>query len=369
MSSSSPRPRLAPTVLLLAVLACSSSSVPGEPAGDDPDAGSDPRAPTEASTDDDASATPAVSVHAVVDLPRTIATQGLSATAFDPTTRTLFALQDKRAAITPLIAGEGFDAFTVGTSIALTGRTDAAWDGEGLVRAAGGYIAVSVETAPVVERFDGTGKLTGAVPMPAHFANQAPGNKGLESLTLSPSGRYLFTANEAALTSDGATATKSKGTTVRILRRELATSIDTEVAYRTETLGAGGATGDMGVSELAAVSDDVLLVLERGFQAGYGSTVRIFRVDVTSAARVEAIASLTDATPVVTKTLVVDLSTLPAGTVTHPGTQPNPILDNYEALAIGPSLPDGRRLIFVTSDDNASASQVARVLILAVRGL
>ena len=55
--------------------------------------------------------------------------------------------------------------------------------------------------------------------------------------------------------------------------------------------------------------------------------------------------------------------------MTHPSTQPNPILDNYEALAIGPALADGRRLLFVTSDDNASASQVARVLVLAVRGL
>lgn len=62
-------------------------------------------------------------------------------------------------------------------------------------------------------------------------------------------------------------------------------------------------------------------------------------------------------------------STLPAGNTKHPGTQPNPILDNYEALAVGPTLADGRRLLFVTSDDNASTTQVARVLVLAVRGL
>ncbi len=36
----------------------------------------------------------------------------------------------------------------------------------------------------------------------------------------------------------------------------------------------------------------------------------------------------------------------------------------YEALAVGPTLPDGRRLVFVTSDDNGSATQVARVLSL-----
>jgi hypothetical protein len=357
--------------LLATAAACSSS---GTDSGASADAGA-AEGDGEASADggaagDDAGAAPLeVSLYARIDLPRTGATQALSATAFDPATRTLFALQDTGPNIVPLVANETFDALTVGAPLPLTGRPDAAWDGEGLVRDDGGFIAVTVETAPTVERFDAAGTRTGAVTFPARFADQAPGNKGLESLTLSPSGRFLFSANESALTTDGVAATKSKGTTVRILRRELATGADRESAYRTEPLGAGGATGDMGVSELAAVSDDVLLVLERGFQAGYGNTVRLFRVDLAGAERVDAVASLTDATPVLTKTLVVDVASLPPGDATHPGTQPNPLLDNYEALAIGPALADGRRLVFVTSDDNASATQVARVLVLAVRGL
>lgn len=370
---------LTASALLVAALAlatggaaCSSSAGDGD--GVDAGAGGDDGGVEGASAHDgaggdDASASLEVTLHAVVDLPRTSATQALSATAFDPTTRTLHALQDTGPSIVPLVASPEYDAFTVGTPLVLTGRTEAAWDGEGLVREGGGFIAVTVETAPLVERFDATGQRTGAVPLPARFAEQASGNKGLESLTLSPSGRYLFTANESALTTDGVAATKSKGSTVRILRRELATGADRETAYRTEPLGAGAAAGDMGVSELAAVSDDVLLVLERGFQSGYGNTVRIFRVDVSTGTPVGDQASLSDATPVLTKTLVVDLATLPAGSTKHPGTQPNPLLDNYEALALGPTLADGRRLVFVTSDDNASATQVARVLVLAVRGL
>jgi hypothetical protein len=342
--------------------ACSSSSggavgpVAAEAGSEAPDAG------------DDADV-PAVTVHAVFDLPRNTTTQSLSGTAFDPATRTLFAIPDNRPAIVPLVASEDFTSFTVGTPIPITGRPDVAWDGEGLVRTGGGYIAVTVETVPTIERIDATGKRTAAVTFPAHYANQASGNKGLESLTISPSGLYLFTANENALVPDGAKPSKSRGTTVRILKRELATGTDIELAYRTEPLGPGGAVGDMGVSELAAIDDNVLLVLERGFQADYGNTVRIFRVDLTTGTRVDAIASLTDATPVLEKTLLVDLVTLPSDGVTHPGIEPNPILDNYEALALGPTLADGRRLLFVTSDDNASASQVARVLVLAVRGL
>ena len=63
---------------------------------------------------------------------------------------------------------------------------------------------------------------------------------------------------------------------------------------------------------------------------------------------------------------MIDLATLPSEGITHPGTQPNPILDNYEALAIGPALADGRVTLFVTSDDNGSAEQVARILVLAI---
>jgi len=314
--------------------------------------------------------TPRVKVHALFDLPRMHSTHSLSGTAFDPATRTLFAIPDKDPMIVPLVANADFTAFTVGTPLPLTGRVDTAWDGEGLVRADGGFIAVTQETVPLVERFDATGKRTGAITLPAHFAMQAPpGNKGMESLTISPSGRFLYTANENALVMDGSPSTKTRGTIVRILKRELATNKDIELAYRTEPLGAGGATGDMGVADLAAVDDDVLLVLERGFQPDYGNTVRIFRVDLRTGTHVEGAPALSDATPVLTKTLIVDIGTLPPGSASHPGPEPNPILENYEALALGPTLADRSRLLFVTSDDNASATQVPRVLVLAVSGL
>ena len=357
-------------VLVMSACRCSSSSPVSPVDVGDAGAGAGSDASDDGATSTgDASAALPVTVHALFDLPRMKITQSLSATAFDPATRTLFALPDKDPMIVPLVGNADFTSFTVGTPLPLTGRADTAWDGEGLVRIDGGYVAVTVETEPRVERFDGAGKRTGAVALPPHFAMQAPGNKGMESLTLSPSGRFLFTANEAALTIDGLPSTKTRGTTIRILKRDLSTSTDIELAYRTEPLGAGGASGDMGVSELAAIDDNTLLVLERGFQVGYGNTVRIFRVDLRTGAHVETTPALNDATPVLTKTLVVDIGLLPPGNATHPGPEPNPILDNYEALALGPTLPDGRRLLFVTSDDNASATQVPRVLVLAIQGL
>ena len=106
-----------------------------------------------------------------------------------------------------------------------------------------------------------------------------------------------------------------------------------------------------------------------GYQSDIGNTVRLFRVSVAGAADVSSVAALGADTAALQKQLVVDLATLPSEGFTHPSTQPNPILDNYEGLSLGPTLSDGRRLLFVTSDDNAQAVQVARVLVLAIRGL
>jgi len=170
----------------------------------------------------------------------------------------------------------------------------------------------------------------------------------------------------AALVPDGPAASPSRGTLVRIWRRELGTSKDQEFAYRTEPLGAGRG-GDMGVSELAALSGDGLLVLERGYQKGYGNTVRIFRTVLTGARDISGASSLDEGTPSLEKALVVDLAALHDPGMLLRGPQPNSLLENYEAMSIGPVLADGRRLLFLISDDNGRADQVTRILVLSLR--
>ncbi|AKV00708.1 hypothetical protein AKJ09_07371 [Labilithrix luteola] len=350
------------------VLSCASCSSSSKDAGATPaDASSTSRPPTDTGGGDAGTSSVEVELYGFTDLPRKATTQSLSGTAFDEASRTLWAIQDKTTDIVSFQANEDYTSWTETGKTVFQGMPAGPWDGEGLVRIGTDFIAVTDETTPSVARFDATGHFLASLEMPAHFATQSAGNKGLESLTLSPSGRYLFTANESALATDGPGATKTAGTTVRILRRELASNHDEEHAYRTEPLGAGTG-GDMGVSDMLALSDDDLLVLERGYQSGYGNTVRIFRVSLAGAPDVLDVKNLSASTPVLAKTLLVDLSTLPPSDAPNPQTQPNPLLDNYEALALGPKLPDGRRLVFVTSDDNASKAQVPRILALAVRG-
>lgn len=309
----------------------------------------------------------AVRVHAAFDLPREARTRTLSAlTGRGPE---LFALPDKSRRIITLTANAEYTEFTVGDGFELTGLTHPTWDGEGLARAAdGSFYVVADETAPHVIHVSAEGAQLDVVEIPERFADQASNNKGLESLALAPSGTFLFSCNESALTSDGPAASKTQGTVVRILRLPIGGGAAREYAYRTEPLGAGS-RGDMGVSDVTALGDDSLLVLERGYQSDYGNTVRLFRVSLAGATDVAALDSLGDAPPVVDKELIVDLATLPPGDVQHPAKQPNPLLDNYEAITVGPTLPDGRASVILLSDDNAQASQVARVLVLSLRSL
>jgi hypothetical protein len=350
---------------LLLVLGCATApTVVPDDAGmqPEPDAG----APPDAGTPD---AGPDVELLSVIDLPRMTSTQGLSGTWFEASTGILYALQDTGPHITQLVVAGDFKSILVGAQLNLTGRPNLTWDGEALTRVGDEFYASTDEETPLLERFTPSGAYLGGLTVPANYSMHTY-NHGVEGMSAEPDGGFLFICNEESLDSDGPQSHQDNGTTVRILRRDLGTQHDEERAYRTEPLGAGGtASADMGVSDLLALGPTDLLVLERGYQGGYGNTVRIFRVDYSMGADVIGVASLSLSTPVLTKTLVVDIGTLPSNGISNPGVQPNPILDNFEGLALGPRLDDGRRVIFVTSDDNARATQVPRVLVLAIRGL
>lgn len=360
--------RLFPSIVSLAagawLLACSASAEPSSPT-------TEPLVDAGAQVDSGVDASAAkleVALLAHVDLPRSVGTRALSGTVYDEASRTLLAVQDTAPGLLPFVVSEDFQSVTAKAPVPLTGRTRAGWDGEGITRVGSELFVLTEETVPTLERFDLEGRALGPVALPAVFAEQRSGNKGIEALSASPSGKALFFANEQALLPDGPGPTKSTGTVVRLVKHDLPDGAFHTYAYRTEPLGAGTG-GDMGVSEVLALSDDRVLVLERGYQSDFGNTVRIFLVDLASASTPGDLPKLPADVTVLPKVLVADLGTLECATCTHPGKQDNPLLDNFEALALGPRLPDGRRVLFVTSDDNSSSTQVARVVVLAVRGL
>lgn len=290
----------------------------------------------------------------------------LSGIAWDSATNTLYAITDDRPQIIPIRPSAGYQTWTFGEPIAVSIPIE--WDGEGIVLTPDGFI-ISNEFGPSIFELDRAGGTAGEVTVPAHFTRILR-NRGFEALALSPEGRYLFTANESPLEGDGPQPSADTGGLVRILRIDRTMGTAAEYAYRTDPIPVAGEGADRGVVEMVALSATELLVMERSFIPDFGNNVRIYRVGIGAAADVLSIDNLTDATPVVAKTLLVDLADLDDSAFPEPRQpQPNKILDNFEALALGPVLPDGRRILFVVSDDNKRDTQTARILVLAVTGL
>jgi hypothetical protein len=301
-----------------------------------------------------------VAVWSFFDLPEDPRSRELSGICWDVATRTLFAVQDEAPRIVTLRPDDDLQRWSFGESVNV--NVSGPLDLEGLVVVPEGFIVCS-EDGPRILELDREGMLRAEIHVPARFRD-ARANKSLESLTISPSGRYLYTTSEAALERDGAMATQTAGTRVRILRLERHRGEVSEHAYTTDPALRDG--GDHGVSDLCALSDDDLLVLERGWMKGAGNTARIYRVSLDDGASSLGLPTLAPSSPTLKKTLLADLGSLRAsGIPASKQPQPNPILDNYEGLTIGPVLKDGRPTVIVVSDDNGRSDQVARILVLA----
>ena len=308
--------------------------------------------------------TSSVELYSWFDLPSDDSrSRELSGIAWDEATRTLWGVQDANSAkLVPLLPDRDFKRWSLGTPIEL--RTSFPLDLEGLVVVEDGFIVAS-EAGPRILEVDRAGKLRRDIPLPEHFAN-ARDNKSLESLTIDPALDYLFTTSEGALTCDGEMATAKRGARLRILRIGRRDGAYEEHAYTTDPLP--HASGDYGVADLAAISKDDLLVLERGWTPGEGNTARVYRVLLTDASSsCLALPSLGADATMLEKSLLIDLATLPAqGLPASKQRQKTALLDNFEGMAIGPRLPDGRASILLISDDNGRSDQFARLLVLAV---
>lgn len=175
---------------------------------------------------------------------------------------------------------------TGGTAISISGISSVAlekvYDVEGCAYDHGNgtiWIANEVESATygagrneISEYNVTTGKRTGRqAVLPSWFNSATVGNYGLESLSIAPDGLTLWTANEEALTCDDTRSSYSKGTVCRLVKFTRATIYDdweltAMYAYRTEKwsqqYGYGG-TGRRGISDLEALPDGSLLIMER----------------------------------------------------------------------------------------------------------
>ncbi|PMQ11517.1 esterase-like activity of phytase family protein [Janthinobacterium sp. AD80] len=221
---------------------------------------------------------------------------------------------------------------------------------------------------PFVRHADRDGKFLATLPTPAMFKVSkdevgSRNNMSFEGLSFAADGKSLWLGMEAALYQDGPLATPDHGSVVRITRLDRSGKVLGQYAYPIEAVASRPAPGreaDNGVSEILAVNDHQLLVVERaGVEnaAGvYANHVRIYLMETDGATDIQAIPALAGASYVpARKRLLLDLEKLGLARV-----------DNIEGMAWGPRLANGSRSLVLVSDDNFNAQQVTQILAFEV---
>ncbi|MGN1359441.1 MAG: esterase-like activity of phytase family protein [Kiritimatiellia bacterium] len=227
-----------------------------------------------------------------------------------------------------------------------------------------GTLWIADEEGPKIEEFSLNGQRLGSVTLPEIY-RAARYNLSLESLTISPDGLELWTANEEALCNepmgvdDGNTAMPTAGSLVRLTRFHRKDSQSPWIpsgqwAYLTDSPDGKPYKGNVwsGVSDLCKLDDGRLLVLERAMRVTWllpSFRCRLYEVDCRAATDISKIRSLRNAPYVpAVKKLVYDADTSFA---------------NYEGICRGPSLPDGRKTLLLVSDGDPPAAKCIMTLV------
>jgi len=320
---------------------------------------------------------------------------GISGMDRDPSTDLWYLLSDDRSQTAPArfytariaIGASGFDVIAVQDAVTLKQADGSAYpdpkqggdvpDPEALrIDPRNGELVWSSEgdrrlgLDPWVRRASRSGELLGQWPLPKNLAvhkDQELGsrnNLSLEGLAFAPDGASLWLAMEAPLYEDGPVPTPEHGALARFTRVARDGEVLAQYAYPVDAVPVAGTGGrqrsDNGVSEILAIGDGSLLVIERsGHEVGeslFEFSVRVYEAKVRRATNVAGLASLTGASYIpMSKRLILDLTQAGLGRI-----------DNIEAAAWGPRLPDGRPTLVLASDDNFAPNQVNQFIVFAI---
>lgn len=251
-------------------------------------------------------------------------------------------------------------------------------DPEGLRVGPAGTLFVADEFGPSVIEFDANGKRLRTLPVPlkfqptvlgAHPEDELPPkntrgrqpNRGFEGLAISPDGRTLFALLQNPLIQDSALDKDLKriGHNCRLLELDTTSCKTREFVYPLNHAGDG-------LNEILAISRTLFLVLERDGSAGLDvKHKKIYLADFAGATDVSERDSLNpkklpaDIRPMLKKPFI-DLLDKRFGLLGKD------CPEKFEGLAFGPDLPDGRRLLLVTVDNDFVAEVPFRVLAFAI---
>ncbi|MFM2477101.1 esterase-like activity of phytase family protein [Celerinatantimonas sp. MCCC 1A17872] len=188
-------------------------------------------------------------------------------------------------------------------------------------------------------------------------------NLALEGSSFTPDGQHYFISVEAPLLQDDPLPNTHHGARIRLFEYNHDNKLEKSSIYRVDPWPAApgkGKNADNGVSEILAIDNHHLLVLERSGiendKGVYHDYIRIYQVDLTHAPTVdENKAALSKDDKAVHKKLLLDLNSLPVR------------LDNIEGISFGPTLKDGSQSLVVISDNNFNDSEITQLLAFKVR--
>lgn len=261
-------------------------------------------------------------------------------------------------------------------------------DPEGLVRLPNGDFLIASEGSgdakprvmPRIFRISESGRWKSDLPIPEKYLPEPVGqqtkgvqnNLAFEGLTSLAEGKVIFASTEAPLMQDLVLSQKDKGSFIRIIKFKDQGSYSykpsEEYAYRVDDLKSNSQGPELirGVSEILALSENKILVLERGVRLqkkGWSITASLYLADLTKATNTLDMKTLSGAIfqPAAKEKLLdfeTDLTQVRAGKS----------VQNFEALSWGPLLPDGRRSLLVMVDNNFSKRERTELVVFSVEG-
>jgi hypothetical protein len=183
-----------------------------------------------------------------------------------------------------------------------------------------------------------------------------------EGLSFTDNYKKLFVSVEEPLYEDGPRAGLNDSSAwIRIIKYDVKTrKPEAQYAYQIDPVAYPASPANAfkinGVSDILALNEHQLLVIERSFSTGRKPcTIKLYLADIGAATDVSGISSLQNGGFIpVNKKLLLNMDSLGIYT------------DNIEGVSFGPRLSNGHASLIFVADNNFSADEITQFLLFGI---